>query len=447
MSRKYKIILNLALSMLLITISLSPTGCDKRLDATPVTTSARNTNVDFLVATDIHYLSPSLYDEGQAFRTYVSSGDGKLLNHTDDITESLVNDIRLNKPQALILSGDLTNNGEKKSHEDLAKKLNKIQALGTKVLVIPGNHDILNPWARSFKGDSQYKTDYITPEQFASIYGEFGYNGALTRDDKTLSYLAQITDGLWVLMLDTCKYNLNLTVGIPQTDGSVPPSTMKWISESAKMARSHGAKLIAVMHHNLMDHSDIASEDFTLGNNEEVIDLFKKEGIKLALSGHIHMQDIRSSHSSIYDIATSAFSVNPHQYGVLHYSPSDRKMTYHTQKVDVERWARDQRVHDDQLSHFSTFAQDFFASNSYDKAYSSLEGQPFTDAEKERMALLMSKINLAFFAGTVGKLGPEIVKSPDLKLWDKAPSQFLKSYIESMLRSTQDHNHLSISLD
>ena len=42
---------------------------------------------------------------------------------------------------ALILSGDLSFNGEKTSHEELAGKLFKLQEQGIPVLVLPGNHD------------------------------------------------------------------------------------------------------------------------------------------------------------------------------------------------------------------------------------------------------------------------------------------------------------------
>ena len=41
----------------------------------------------------------------------------------------------------LILSGDLTNNGEKESHIDIAEKLKEIEKNGTAVYVIPGNHE------------------------------------------------------------------------------------------------------------------------------------------------------------------------------------------------------------------------------------------------------------------------------------------------------------------
>ncbi|WP_287895528.1 metallophosphoesterase [Clostridium sp.] len=54
-------------------------------------------------------------------------------------------EVRTAHPSALVLSGDLSQNGEKANHEALAEKLERVQAAGIPVLVIPGNHDINHP--------------------------------------------------------------------------------------------------------------------------------------------------------------------------------------------------------------------------------------------------------------------------------------------------------------
>ncbi|TDT52075.1 metallophosphoesterase family protein [Fonticella tunisiensis] len=184
--------------------------------------------ITFFVATDIHYLSKSLTDDGEAFQKYISSGDGKQLDYIDEIMSAFANDIK-KKPDILIISGDLTNNGERKNHLELAEKLKNIEKSGISVFVIPGNHDILNPWGRSFKGSNQYKEDYINDKDFSKIYGAFGYNEALSRDMNSLSYLADPSKDIWLLMLDTCKYENNEILGFPQPDGELKPGTLEWI--------------------------------------------------------------------------------------------------------------------------------------------------------------------------------------------------------------------------
>lgn len=165
------------------------------------------------VATDLHYLSPSLHDNGEAFHTYIKSGDSKLLHYSEQLTDAWIAQVIHAQPKAVILSGDLTNNGEKISHRELASKLNQIEDAGIEVYVIPGNHDILNPWARSFKGDKQYVADYITSKEFVSIYKKFGYDKALSIDNNSLSYVAKVSNELWLLMLDTSKHDNNIKLG------------------------------------------------------------------------------------------------------------------------------------------------------------------------------------------------------------------------------------------
>jgi 3',5'-cyclic AMP phosphodiesterase CpdA len=111
-------------------------------------------DIVFYTATDLHYLSKGLTDNGEAFNKFISSGDGKQLKYIDEIFNAFTYNIKTTKPDVLIISGDLTNNGEKQSHLDLAKKLKTIEESGTPVYVIPGNHDISNPYARGFKDDN-----------------------------------------------------------------------------------------------------------------------------------------------------------------------------------------------------------------------------------------------------------------------------------------------------
>ena len=76
-----------------------------------------------ILMTDIHYLAESLTDQGDMFRSMVEHGDGKLTNYVWEITDAALEEIKLLSPDVLIISGDLSLQGEKKSHEELAEKL------------------------------------------------------------------------------------------------------------------------------------------------------------------------------------------------------------------------------------------------------------------------------------------------------------------------------------
>ncbi|MDQ0192492.1 metallophosphoesterase family protein [Paenibacillus wynnii] len=276
------------------------------------------------LTTDIHYLSKSLTDGGAAFQRDLALGDGKQLRYSEELMKAFAYDVQIQKPDITLISGDLTNNGEKQSHLDMAGHLKAMESsTGTQVYVIPGNHDLLNPWAKSFKGQHQYKTESINPKTFRKIYGPYGYDEALSKDRHSLSYLAAPSAKLWLLMLDTNMYRNNKELRHPQLEGRLSSSTLKWIDKCGELAKQKGATIVGIMHHSLLDHSELMHDGFTIQNTQEVREVLLRNGIASVFSGHIHIQDISSykqGTEEIYDVANSALSVFPHQFGIMTYS-------------------------------------------------------------------------------------------------------------------------------
>jgi 3',5'-cyclic AMP phosphodiesterase CpdA len=400
----------------------------------------------FYITNDIHYLANELTDHGEAFQTFYKTGDGKQLEYIDEIVDAFTEDIGRTKPAVLIISGDLTSNGEKKSHQELAEKLAKIEATGTAVYVIPGNHDILNPWARGFKGSEQYVTDYIEKEDFSSIYADFGYKEAISRDTNTLSYLATPTSEVWLLMLDTAIYDLNLGLNFPEADGRITDSTMQWIRECSSLAKENGARIITVMHHNILNHSDVIRSGFTLNDNEAAVQIFKENSLNLVFSGHIHVQDISSDRSSavpLYDIANSSLAVNPHQYGVLKYSSKDGSFDYSTERVDVEGWAKRNGIKDENLLNFKAYAEDYFGGFAYARTLKKLaENTELTEDQKAAMVDTMRQLNVRYFAGLDNEASEDILQSEGYRLWKSLPEGFNSNYLDSMMsdHDTEDNS-------
>jgi 3',5'-cyclic AMP phosphodiesterase CpdA len=403
-------------------------------------------DITFYVATDMHYLSSALTDHEEAFNKFVSSGDGKQLNYIDEILNAFAYGINKNKPDILIISGDLTSNGEKQSHIDLAKKLYDIEKNGTSVYVIPGNHDISNPWARGFKEDKQYVTANINDKDFRRIYRKFGYDEAISRDKNTLSYLAAPSKDVWLLMLDTNKYKNNSKLGSPETDGEINQDTLDWIKECGALASKRGANIITVMHHNILNHSEVIQKGYTLNNNKIAIDIFKESNLNLVLSGHIHIQDISSykkDEYTLYDIATGSLAVYPHQYGILKYSHLNNTLDYSTSKVDVEGWAKETGVTDKNIKNFMEYSEKFFGKFAYDMAYKQLiKDEGYSDDKIKLMAEIMELLNLRYFAGIENLNLKDVTNSEGFKLWSDSSQSFLKSYILSIStdKNTDDNN-------
>jgi 3',5'-cyclic AMP phosphodiesterase CpdA len=164
---------------------LALTGCKPRMAppvpaAVPADTQPRIvvTAPVIYVTNDVHYLAEGLHDQGARYQQVLDERDGKNVEMVGAILDALQYSFRFEKkekkeeestPDIMLFNGDLTYNGERKSHEELAQRLAELEKFGTKVYVIPGNHDINNPWARSFRGDSAYFSDFINPEEFSSI--------------------------------------------------------------------------------------------------------------------------------------------------------------------------------------------------------------------------------------------------------------------------------------
>ena len=296
-----------------------------------------------ILMTDIHYLAESLTDRGNMFQSMVEHGDGKLTNYVWEITDAALEEIKLLSPDALIISGDLSLQGEKKSHEELAKKLDEVEKAGITVLVIPGNHDINNPSASVYSGGDRYPAEPTAPEDFERIYKEFGYSEASSRDANSLSYTYDLGPSMRLLMLDTCQYEPRNKVG-----GMIKTETYEWIKEQLKQAARDSVILLPVAHHNLLEESKVYADDCTIEHSEELIQMLEGENIPLFLSGHLHVQRIRKHKSEpgvpegnygIQEIVTDALSIPPCQYGEVLWE-EDGSISYATRAVDVSAWAQ-----------------------------------------------------------------------------------------------------------
>ena len=386
----------------------------------------------FFITSDIHYLSKSLYDNGDAFKRFNNSGDGKQLEFINDIFDEFTNEIKNKKPDFLILSGDLTLNGEKKSHLDLSSKLEKIKASGTNVYVIPGNHDINNPWAREFKNDKQYKTDFISKEDFLNIYQNFGFNDAISRDESSLSYLVAPSDNLYILMLDDNLYNNNLSLNHPQVNGLLSNNTLEWINYCGRLAKNNNAKIIAVSHHNLINHSKYIYTDFTLDNNNDVLNTFKNNDIKLSFTGHIHFQSIKNTYFDNYivtDIVNSSLAMYPQKYGIAKFN-SDNLLSYNTSMVNMDNFNNNFKSNSKKSFIDFVYNQNF-KSFSYNKDY--------TQEEIKSMCETICNIRLKYNDDTEPISWDEITSSPGFNLLKTYPSQFIKHYIDIALNSTSNN--------
>lgn len=378
------------------------------------------------VATDLHYLAPEMTDHGPYFVQMVARGDGKVMAYSEELAEAFVAQVIDRHPDALILSGDLTFNGERASHEALADKLSRIMTAGIPVMVIPGNHDLNNHGAVRFDGESYAPVDSVTAAEFREIYRAFGYDGALSWDHATLSYVAGIAPSLRLLMVDVNDAN-------PQ--GEVEEQTLEWAKEQLAQAQRDGCRVIAVSHQNLLSHSSLISSGFTIGNAYALQELYAGAPVLCNLSGHVHMQHISESEEGIRDIATSSLAVSPNQYGVLTLMES--KLSYHTETVDVSAWAAAKGLTDPNLLDFAGYSEAFFKDTAHWQALAAAT----RDDQPEQLADFFADINAAYFAGRMDVFALNVQL---LERWQQQPT-FLSLYIDSIVQE-QPRNHCALTL-
>ena len=291
---------------------------------------------EIVLATDIHYLAEELAgNRCQSFINYVYGGDGRVLLYSWEILDAFIEDMKEKEPDLILLSGDLTLNGERASHEELASLLEKLDKEGIPVLVIPGNHDINNPNAKRFSGTNSYPVDSITAEEFADIYSDFGYVAADSRDPNSLSYLYKADSSLWLLMLDSCQYD-----PVNQVGGMIQSGTYKWMEPILYEAWEDDAEVITVSHHNLLEQSGVSDafyDDCTIEHSEELLQMLSDNEVRLHLSGHLHLQH-HMEEDDVAEVVTGSLVMAPCRYGVVDLY-EDGSITYHTETVNVEKWA------------------------------------------------------------------------------------------------------------
>ena len=399
----------------------------------------------FIIASDLHYQSPLMTDFGEAFQNFVRNDDGKVVEYVDSITDAFLAEAAEKQPDALILSGDLTQNGEKVNHEELAKKLRLLESQGVPVVVIPGNHDINHPSAASFEGTEKKKADNINAEEFYSIYREFGYDEAMDRDEKSLSYIYQADERYWLMMLDSCQYDPENKIG-----GRIRKETLLWMEKWLERAREEQVMMIPVAHHNLLKESTLYPEDCTLENAVQVIDLLEQYGLPVYISGHLHLQRVKKHGNGgpsqaeesygIYEIVSDSMVIPPCQYGELRWQ-EDGSVQYETCPVDVAGWAASQGITDENLLNFPQYSGDFLIETVQNQVYGALSAIP--DDRKFHMAKLYGQINSAYCAGTA--VNRRDVKENQMYFyWNRylGTSEWYEN-LQAMIKDTgKDHNSL-----
>ncbi|KUK78523.1 MAG: hypothetical protein XD92_0250 [Proteiniphilum acetatigenes] len=297
--------------LLLLQLTLFPAGCN----------AVAADSLRIALISDLHYLSPTLYDRGEALTSY-EERSGRQFEQQQRVLDQLWADLLKEKPDLLLISGDLTHHGERQSHLDLVARLQSLEGEGIRVVVVPGNHDINIPNAFAYRGEKPTPVESITKDAFAQLYDPFGYGEALVRDEASLSYLISLDEQHWLLCFDSNRYEEHTTGSI--TAGHIKPQTLEWALSLLRDADERGITVLGMMHHGLVEHMPYQSAFFPgylVDEWERHAELLADAGMPLIFTGHFHSNDITrftsAAGNKIDDIETASLAQYPYAWRMM----------------------------------------------------------------------------------------------------------------------------------
>ena len=273
-----------------------------------------------LVISDAHVMAQSLVkNQGSAY-TSAMDANRKMLAESEGIYNQLVDTIIKYKPDVVLFPGDMTKDGEKASHEVFVEGLKKIEKNGIVCLVIPGNHDYNNPSSVYYDGAASHYADALNEAEFATMYKDYGYGNAATRDTSSLSFYTDEFDHLRIIGIDATRNRENTLKewGASSNksfgDGLMRPNTLKWVLDRADEADKQGRMVLVMVHHQMLQHFDNEDEMFSsasIQNGEDIAKQFIDHKIRVVLTGHMHINNITKLYNtaktdSIIEISTGS---------------------------------------------------------------------------------------------------------------------------------------------
>lgn len=246
--------------------------------------SASAAQMKLCILSDLHYLAAS--DQAIA-----AGNDLRLYGESVPAAEEAIEAVIRERPDVLILTGDLTSSGERASAEELAQKLKKVEQAGIRVYVINGDCDV--------------RSGGLSPSEFRNLFWAYGYDGAddaayyqpPDTDDANavqggLSYSVSPKPGVRLLMIDNEAYTGDCS---SESGGTISDRLMNWILQQVKKAKQNGETLIAGMHRPLLPHkSGTISEALNgaIDHGTKIAQRFADAGLSYLFTGHMHETDV-----------------------------------------------------------------------------------------------------------------------------------------------------------
>lgn len=268
-------------------------------------------NISFYLITDTHYFEPSLGASGAAYDEYMER-EQYFMAESSEIVKTVFEQMAADESiDTVIIPGDLSKNGEIESHKSFIKELNKLKAAGKKIFVITAGHDY-NEYSRAFVNDERIDVEGTPFEQLYDLYYDFGYAQAIAVDKRTLSYVAEVEQGVRMLAIN-CD-------GEGRKKGTIDNKMYEWMQAQLDDAKKANCSVFAICHYPVIPPVPVFDlvGDAKLSDWRKAAAFLADNGVELVLTGHMHIQSINEfvseKSNKLIDICTACAVGSPAKY-------------------------------------------------------------------------------------------------------------------------------------
>jgi metallophosphoesterase len=236
--------------------------------------------------------------------------------------------------------------GEYQSHIGLRNRLYKLKEQGKKIYLITARHDYDDNDSFEFDGDKMLPVKAMPRDELRDFYKDFGFDGAISEHKESMSYVAQLADGIRLLALN-CDGDCKDFKGLWDNQ-------MKWALEQIEDAHRTGNYIFAMTHYPLLPFSPIMNliSDSHLTDWEKRTNQFADAGLDLIFTGHMHAQAVTEyvteNGNKITDVQTGCFVGCPCAY---------RKVTIKDSTADIKSYTINDFDYDKQGKSASEYFQ------------------------------------------------------------------------------------------
>lgn len=399
----------------------------------------------FLIS-DPHLIANKLHDDSAAFQRMKDTSAGKDLLYQETVLRCFVKFLLEQKPAALVITGDITFNGAKVSAEKFSELMQPLITANIAVLILPGNHDIYDGWARKFAGSYEYRTDEISPAAWKSIF-YYSYQKACAIDSNSLAYSVNFNPDYRFIMADSNIYASQPSLTHPITNGVIRESQIEFIHQQLQEAKQAGQKVLFFMHHNLYAHNVVVNDGFVLNNAVQLRRLLTDYNVKLAFSGHIHAQSImtRQKACSTTEIVSSCFAATDQGYGIVDLSKD--KVVYQRHSFHMKRFLSSKERQNPDLINFHSYLFNIFQKTNKHQILEDFGNSIKDEQVLAQIANLLVRMHWLYFTGAGYQKQMELkqIRQSDIfrLLQKKVPS--LRGYLNSLLDAKNDSRHCVIN--